>query len=322
MGKANNQSIFERGNRQTVGTVEAVAKQKDMPVLSLPTAGRPAAIVTLLLLICWLILAGFPFLWTLWGSFKVEADFFSKVDWRYVLDGTHTLIETGSAFTTDAYHGVLVKESFLQPLMRTLLLVIGTVCISLTFGTLGGYALSRSNYRYAFLILLFALTCRALPHITLVAGYLNPLFALGLWGDLPIAIIVLVAINQPFTLWIMYAFFRGVSTELDDSAMLDGCSRIQAFRHVIVPLMWPGVVTAGLFSFLLAYNDFVVTALLLDQDSQSAVPAIAAFLGTTFESGRIMYAVAAVMTITAPLVLVVLFFQRRLIAGFALATGK
>ena len=321
MGKSNIQGIPDNSDR-SASVDEVVSMSINAPVLSLPKASKPAALATLLLMTLWLVFAGFPFLWTLWGSFKVEADFFSKVDWRYVLQGTQTLLETGSAFTTGAYHGILVEESFWQPMLRTLVLVVGTVSISLVFGTLGGYALSRSSYRYGFWILLFALACRALPHITLVAGYLNPLFALGLWGDLPIAIIVLVAINQPFTLWLMYAFFRNVSTEFDDSAMLDGCSRIQAFRHVIVPLMWPGVITAGLFSFLLAYNDFVVTSLILDQDSHSAVPAIAAYLGTTFESGRIMYAVAAVMTITAPLLLVVLLFQRRLIAGFAIAPGK
>ena len=77
---------------------------------------------------------------------------------------------------------------------------------------------------------------------------------------------MLVAINQPFTLWMLHSFFLSIPKDLDESAMVDGCSRFQAFRMVVIPVMWPGVITTGLFSFLLAYNDFAVTAMLLSQD--------------------------------------------------------
>jgi multiple sugar transport system permease protein len=135
-----------------------------------------------------------------------------------------------------------------------------------------------------------------MPHITLVSGYLLPFFEWNLWGHLPTAIIVLVAINQPFTLWMLHSFFLNIPKDLDESAMVDGCTRFQAFRHVIVPVMWPGVITTGLFSFLLAYNDFAVTATLLSQENQTMVPQIAGFLGSTFEEGNVMFAVAAVVS--------------------------
>ena len=77
---------------------------------------------------------------------------------------------------------------------------------------------------------------------------------------------------------------------------LNGCTRFQAFRHVIVPVMWPGVITTGLFSFLLAYNDFAVTAMLLSEENQTMVPRIASFLGTTQTQGDVMLAVAAVVS--------------------------
>ena len=121
-----------------------------------------------------------------------------------------------------------------------------------------------------------------MPHITLVSGYLLPFFEWNLWGHLFTSIVVLVAINQPFTLWMLHSFFLNIPKDLDESAMVDGCTRFQAFRHVIIPVMWPGVITTGLFSFLLAYNDFTVTALLLSQENQTMVPKIASFLGSTF----------------------------------------
>ncbi|MEK9532220.1 MAG: carbohydrate ABC transporter permease [Alphaproteobacteria bacterium] len=273
-------------------------------------------------LVLWLVLACVPFLWTFWGSFKVQADFFSKQDWQNAIFGIRTLVDTGSSFTTDGYEGAWIQESFWKAALNTSIVTSSVVAISLTLGTLGGYALARSGFRYAFWILIAALVFRAMPHITLVSGYLLPFFELGLWGHLSTTIIVLVAINQPFTLWMLHSFFLSIPKDLDESAMVDGCTRFQAFRHVIIPVMWPGVITTGLFSFLLAYNDFAITALLLTEENQTMVPKIASFLGTTQEQGNVMFAVAAVVSATAPLFVLVMFFQRQIVSGLTAGAVK
>jgi len=268
------------------------------------------------------VLAAFPFIWTLWGSFKVEGDFFSKLDWTYALSGERTQAETGSTFTGDGYHGAWVQEEFWRAVINTLIVTFFVVIISLTLGTLGGYALSRSGFRYTFWILIAALVFRAMPHITLVSGYLLPFFEWNVWGILPTTIIVLVAINQPFTLWMLHSFFLNIPKDLDESALVDGCTRFQAFRYVIIPIMWPGVITTGLFSFLLAYNDFAITSMLLSQDNQTMVPKIGSFLGTTQVQGNVMFAVAAVVSATAPLFILVLFFQRQIVSGLTAGAVK
>ena len=273
-------------------------------------------------LVLWLVLACVPFLWTFWGSFKVQADFFSKQDWQNAIFGIRTLVETGSSFTTDGYEGAWIQEGFWKAALNTAIVTLSVVAISLTLGTLGGYALARSGFRYAFWILIAALIFRAMPHITLVSGYLLPFFELGLWGHLSTTIIVLVAINQPFTLWMLHSFFLSIPRDLDESAMVDGCTRFQAFRHVIIPVMWPGVITTGLFSFLLAYNDFAITALLLTEENQTMVPKIASFLGSTQEQGNVMFAVAAVVSATAPLFVLVMFFQRQIVSGLTAGAVK
>ena len=130
---------------------------------------------------------------------------------------------------------------------------------------------------------------------------------------------MLVAINQPFTLWMLHSFFLNIPRDMDESAMVDGCTRFQAFRYVIIPVMWPGVITTGLFSFLLAYNDFAVTSMLLSEQNETMIPKIASFLGTTQVEGNVMFAVAAVVSATAPLFMLVLFFQRQIVSG--LTTG-
>ena len=273
-------------------------------------------------LIVWIVVAAFPFLWTLWGSFKVEGDFFSKADWTNALTGPLTEAGTGGAFTGQGYYGAWVTNEFWKAGLNTLIVVVSVVTISLTFGTLGGYALARSGYRYVFWILIVALVFRAMPHVTLVSGYLLPFFQWNLWGHLPTAIIVLVAINQPFTLWMLTSFFQNIPKDLDESAMVDGCSRFQAFRLVIIPVMWPGVITTGLFSFLLAYNDFAVTAMLLNQENQTMIPKIASLLGTTQTKGNVMFAVSAVVSATAPLFLLVMFFQRQIVSGLTAGAVK
>ena len=145
---------------------------------------------------------------------------------------------------------------------------------------------------------------------------------LGVWGYLSTAIIVLVAINQPFTIWMLNSFFQTIPKDLDESAMVDGCSRFQAFRLVIIPVMWPGVITTGLFSFLLAYNDFAVTSVLLSQENQTMVPKIASFMGSTQVQGNVMFAVSAVVSATVPLFILVLFFQRHIVSGLTAGAVK
>ncbi|PMN65689.1 carbohydrate ABC transporter permease [Enterovibrio norvegicus] len=272
--------------------------------------------------IVWLLIAAGPFLWTAWGSFKVQADFFSKSDWMNAIYGVKTLLETGGEFTGQGYYGAWIEQDFWLAGINTFVVVFSVVIISLTIGTLGGYALARSGFRYSLWILMIALVLRAMPHITLVSGYMLPFFEWNLWGYLGTTIIVLVAINQPFTLWMLHSFFLNIPKDMDESAMVDGCTRFQAFRHVIIPVMWPGVITTGLFSFLLAYNDFAVTGMLLSQDNQTMVPKIASFLGTTQVEGNVMFAVAAVVSAMIPLFFLVLFFQKQIVSGLTAGAVK
>ena len=278
--------------------------------------------VTTLFVIFWFILAAFPFAWTVWGSFKVELDFFSIADWTDGFTGERTKSVYGSAFTGAGYEGAWIQEEFWRSVINTGIVCFFVVTISLTLGTLGGYALSRSSHNYTFWLLMTALIFRAIPPITLVSGYLLPFYEWNLWGILPTTIIVLVAINQPFTLWMLHSFFKNIPSELDESAKVDGCNQFQAFRRVIIPVMWPGVVTTGLFSFLLAYNDFAVSVMLLSESNRTMVPAISAFLGTTQTEGNVMFAVAAVVSASVPLFILVMFFQRQIVGGLTAGAVK
>ncbi len=237
--------------------------------------------------------------------------------------------------TTEHYQAVWVENAFWQNFKNSLIVTAGVVTISLTVGTLAGYGLARSGSNLAFWLLIVALIFRALPHSVLVAGYLpyfinsaeilRPILgenAPTLYGQ-PLAVIaVLVSINQPFTIWMLRSFFQNIPVELDESARVDGCSHFQAFRWVIMPVMWPGVITTGLFSFLLAYNDFLVTSLLLDAQNQTMVPAIAGYFNRETTTTDQVEAVAAAVSITAPLFLLVMVFQRQIVSGLTAGAVK
>ena len=289
------------------------------------TFGRRSAPLDALIkafLALWLVAAVFPFAWTVWGSFKVEADFFSRQTWWNAILGLRTQLQTGGPFTLEGYRGAWIVHEFWRSAINTAIVTLSVTAISLFVGTLGGYALARSGRRDALWILIAALVFRAMPHITLVSGYLLPFFELNIWGVLPTTIIVLVAINQPFTLWMLHSFFLSIPKDLDESALVDGCTRFQAFRLAIIPVMWPGVITTGLFSFLLGYNDFAVTRMLLSQENQTMVPKISSFLGSIQAEGHVMYAVAAVVSATVPLFILVMFFQRQIVSGLTAGAVK
>lgn len=237
--------------------------------------------------------------------------------------------------TTEHYQTVWVDRGFSNNFRNSLIVTLGVVTVSLTVGTLAGYGLARSGSTLAFWILIIALVFRALPHSVLVAGYLPAFINSAEWlspilGDnaptlygKPWAVIaVLVAINQPFTIWMLRSFFQNIPSELDEAARVDGCNHFQAFRRVIMPVMWPGVITTGLFSFLLAYNDFLVTSLLLDAQNQTMVPAIAGMFNRETTTTDQVVAVAAAVSITAPLFLLVMIFQRQIVSGLTAGAVK
>ena len=144
----------------------------------------------------WLFVAAFPFAWTFWGSFKVQSDFFPRRIGCMLFGELILLTKRVMLFLGNGYYGAWVIQSFWKNFLNSGIVVFFTVIISLTFGTLGGYALARSGFRYAFWILMAALVFRAMPHITLVSGYLLPFFEWNIWGHLPTAIIVLDC-NEP-----------------------------------------------------------------------------------------------------------------------------
>lgn len=260
-------------------------------------------------LILWLILASLPIVWTAIISFRNYVDAFSApVKWV-------------APFTFDNYVNLWIGKEFYRNFLNTAIVTIGTVTISLTVGCLAGYALSRYRGAVGFWLLLIALVFRALPHSTLLPSFFTIFDALGIRNTYFTLIFVLVAINQPFTIWMLRSFFVNIPNELDEAAMVDGCTRFQAFRRVIIPVMWPGVVTTGLFSFLLAYNDFLLSSALTNAEKMTMPAAIANSISAESEA-LLMQGIAGAVSITIPLIILVAFFQKQIVSGLTQGAVK
>jgi ABC-type glycerol-3-phosphate transport system permease component len=257
----------------------------------------------------WLLLASLPIVWTAVISLRQYVDAFSvPVKWL-------------APITFENYTGLWIDKAFYRNFLNTVIVTVFTVSISLTVGCLAGYALSRYRGALGFWILMIALIFRSLPHSTLLPSFYVMFDALGIRNQYFTLIMVLVAINQPFTIWMLRSFFVNIPQELDEAAMVDGCSRFQAFRRVIIPVMWPGVITTGLFSFLLAYNDFLLSSSLVNADKMTMPAAIANAI-TAESEALLMPGVAGAVSITIPLIILVMLFQKQIVSGLTQGAVK
>lgn len=257
----------------------------------------------------WLLTSAVPTLWTMLISVREYVDAFSAPPKLF------------ASFSVDNYIRLWGERAFYKNFLNSLIITGGTMSISLTIGCLAGYALSRYRGNIGFWILVVALTMRALPHSTLLPSYYFVFDALGIRSWRIVLIVVLVSINQPFTIWMLRSFFVNIPKELDEAALVDGCNRLQAFRKVIMPVMWPGVVTTGLFSFLLAYNDFLISSALTDADSQTMPAAISASINADSEL-LLMEGLAGAVSIIIPLIILIIIFQRQIVSGLTQGAVK
>jgi ABC-type glycerol-3-phosphate transport system permease component len=257
----------------------------------------------------WVFFSILPIAWTAIISLRQYVDAFSvPVKWL-------------APVTFENYTGLWIDKLFYRNFLNTVIVTMGTVSISLAVGCLAGYALSRYRGALGFWLLIIALVFRSLPHSTLLPSFYVVFDALGIRNEYFTLILVLVAINQPFTIWMLRSFFVNIPQELDEAAMVDGCSRFQAFRRVIIPVMWPGVVTTGLFSFLLAYNDFLLSSSLVNAEKMTMPAAIANAIFAESEA-LLMQGVAGAVSITIPLIILVAIFQKQIVSGLTQGAVK
>jgi multiple sugar transport system permease protein len=204
---------------------------------------------------------------------------------------------------------------------NSIVIALASTVVALILGTLAGYVFSRFNFRFKNGIFLIWMLMRAVPGVALSL----PLFILfarvGLSDKIFGMIIAYAAMNLPFTAWLMDGFFRAVPQELDDAALIDGCSRWTSFLRVSLPLALPGVAASGIFAFLTAWNEFALsTVITRTPASRTFPPALFEFTGSFVSDWRGMTAMSVMMLI--PAVIFVALVQRQLMEGLTSGAVK
>jgi multiple sugar transport system permease protein len=222
--------------------------------------------------------------------------------------------------TLQAFVDLWQTTYFYQYLINTLIVAAISTVIALLIGLPAAYALSRMGGYISAVLLILALIFRALPRFSVVLPMYEISQRLGIYDTTYALAIALVAINQPFTIWLLRNFFAEIPRDLDEAAMIDGCTRISMLRKVMIPLMGPGILTAGIFVFLFAFQEYLTAAILTDTASKTVPVFITTQLGQTLP--MLQQAGAAAILLTLPVIAIAFVAQKYLIAGLASGAVK
>ena len=221
------------------------------------------------------------------------------------------------------YPGVFsAQNNFFRAILNSVVVSVTTTVLTLVFGIIGAYALARLRFAAKGFVLSIIIGASMFPGVTL----LIPLFKLftGSYDWLPLhwlnqyqaAIIPSLSFGLPLCVWNLTAFFRQLPVELEQAAMVDGCTPGEAFRLIILPLAAPGVFTTAILTFIAVWNEFMISLTFLQaRDMKTATVALSQFTGTLGFNTPYGSIMAAGVITTVPLLLLVLFFQRRIVAG-------
>lgn len=225
--------------------------------------------------------------------------------------------------TTEAYANIFKNDDFLRALANSIGICLISTFVALVLGTMAAYAIARLDFPGKKAIVGMSLLISMFPQIALVTPLFKIETALNLFDTWPGLILPYITFALPLGIYTLSAFFREIPWELEKAAKMDGATPYQAFRKVIAPLAMPGVFTTAILVFIACWNDFLFAISLTSTNSARTVPAAMSYFtgATTFQKPTAAIAAAAVI-ITIPIVIFVLFFQRRIVAGLTSGAVK
>jgi multiple sugar transport system permease protein len=252
----------------------------------------------------------FPFYWLINTSLKTGPD-----------------LSTSSLFppnpTLDNFQSIFKDSNFTNALKNSAIVALATTALALIVGSFCAYALARLRIRFKFAILAIVLTITTFPQITIAAPIFKLWRDIGLYNTLPGLVIPYLTFALPLAIYILTSFFREIPRDLEEAALVDGATNFQAFYKVVVPLAAPGLATAGILTFIAAWNEFLLAITLTSSPAARTVPAaIAFFTGSTQFEQPLGTISAASVTISIPLIVMVLLFQKRIVAGLTAGAVK
>ncbi|MET9328916.1 carbohydrate ABC transporter permease [Tsukamurella sp. NPDC003166] len=226
-------------------------------------------------------------------------------------------------FTFDNYTAIFEGNGFVRPLINSVGIALISTAIAVVIGMFAAYAVARLDFPGKKLFVGAALLIAMFPQVSLITPLFNIERKVGLFDTWPGLILPYITFALPLTVYTLSAFFREIPWELEKAAQMDGATPAQAFRRVIAPLAAPGVVTAAILVFIFCWNDLLFALTLTATEASTTAPvAITNFTGSSeFEEPTGSIAAAAVI-VTIPIIIFVLIFQRRIVAGLTSGAVK
>jgi multiple sugar transport system permease protein len=225
--------------------------------------------------------------------------------------------------TLDNYQSIFQNDDFVHALFNSAVVSLVTTALALIVGSFCAYALARLKFPAKFALLALVLSITTFPPIAIATPVFKLWTDIGLFNTLPGLIIPYLTFALPLAIYILVSFFKEIPKDLEEAALVDGATRFTAFRKVVIPLAAPGLATAGILTFIAAWNEFLFAVTLTSTPKARTVPAaIAFFTGSTEFEEPLGTIAAASVVISIPLIFLVLFFQKRIVAGLTAGAVK
>jgi multiple sugar transport system permease protein len=269
---------------------------------SLMTIARRVILVLLV------VIFFFPILWVILTSLKQPVDAFTMPPkWFFTPTIKH-------------YVTLWVERPFFKYFLNSMIMSIGTVLISIPSSVLAGYYLSRFTTRNNRTLLFALLIIRMIPPIILAIPFFLIAHKFGLHDTYVIIILILTAFNQPFAIWLIRGFFLEIPIELDESAMIDGCSRFGAFWRIILPTVRPGIAASALFTFRGVYAEFLFSLILTGTSTKPLTVLISEY--GTEDLSYWSISAAGATSIMIPIIIILVLLQKHLVRGLTFGAIK
>jgi trehalose/maltose transport system permease protein len=252
----------------------------------------------------------FPFYYAVLSSFRSGSDLFTVAYWP-------------TSFDFSNYVAVFQRQPFGRNILNSIIVAATVVALSLGMGVTAAYAFGRISFRGRSILLMTILGVSMFPQVAVLSGMFELIRSLGLYNTLPGLILANLMLTLPFTVWVLTTFMRELPKEIEEAALVDGATPWIVVRRVFLPLMGPAAVTTGLLAFIVAWNEFLFAlTFTLTNERRTVPPAIALMTGSSAYElpwGTIM---AASVIVTVPVILLVLVFQRKIVAGLTAGAVK
>ncbi|WP_341686290.1 carbohydrate ABC transporter permease [Limnohabitans sp.] len=258
------------------------------------------------------LLSVYPFLYAVTTSFKSGGALFEPTLWP-------------SSWSLDNYISLftLAEQPFGRHIFNSILVSVLVVVISLFIGVTAAYALGRIQFKGRGLLLTTVLSVSMFPQVAVLAGMFELIRFLGIYNKALGLVLPYMIFTLPFTVWVLTTFMKQLPKELEEAAIMDGCSPWRIIKDVFMPLLWPALVSTGLLAFIAAWNEFLFAlTFVLDNNERTVPVSISLISGASkydIPWGNIM---AASVLVTLPLIALVLVFQKKIVSGLTAGAVK